>query len=489
MATATVTARPPYEARRRAVYDEAAQQATLPPTFQRHGSGGGRDAAAMSFILLSESQLVQPSMMPMSDAQQQQQQQPQPKARRISFGRGNRAAAAAAVAQGKAAADAAKKDSLDETGERARLNRLFEILSARSDIDHPVCVECSDALVAGLQRRLEDATAERDAYALFLKEHRAADGDDAAANGDDADAELRQQEEALRRARADEADARAELERLEREKAAVDAELLSLEAESRELDAEEEQFWRDRNAFAARLNEFQQERDSVQTRYEHDRRLYERLTRTNVHNDTFSISHDGTYGTINGLRLGRVSSVPVDWAEINAAWGHALLLVVTVADKLGYRFVGFEPKPMGSTSRIWRYDQQAAVAANTATTTATAAAAHHPSPPPPPPKKTVLELFNAGDVLGLLTINRSLNNAMVAFLELVRQLGEHVRRQMERQGKNLGLPYRIDGDRINDFSIRLGIGNDDGWTKACKLTLTCCKFLLAHASNVGSAEE
>ena len=35
-------------------------------------------------------------------------------------------------------------------------------------------------------------------------------------------------------------------------------------------------------------------------------------------------------------------------------------------------------------------------------------------------------------------------------------------------------------------SIKLSSGQDEGWTKACKLTLTCCKFLLAHASNVNS---
>ena len=39
--------------------------------------------------------------------------------------------------------------------------------------------------------------------------------------------------------------------------------------------------------------------------------MLEKLERTNVYNDAFCIGHDGAFGTINGLRLGRVPSVPV----------------------------------------------------------------------------------------------------------------------------------------------------------------------------------
>jgi beclin 1 len=88
--------------------------------------------------------------------------------------------------------------------------------------------------------------------------------------------------------------------------------------------------------------------------------------------------------------------------------------------------------------------------------------------------------------LGLTFMHRKFDNAMTAFLELVRQLGAHVHAQTAAEGSPLSLPYRIEGDKIGDVSIRLGVAQDDGWTKACKLTLTCCKFLLAHASNVNS---
>ena len=56
-----------------------------------------------------------------------------------------------------------------------------------------------------------------------------------------------------------------------------------------------------------------------------------RLQATNVYNDVFNIWHDGPFGTISGFRLGRTNNCPVEWDEINAAWGQAVLLLHTMA--------------------------------------------------------------------------------------------------------------------------------------------------------------
>lgn len=412
----------------------------------------------MSFVLLTESQVAPPALHNSPNNPSRRDAQPaQP------------------------ANDGAPEDDDEDTSksyEMERITKLFEILSARSDIDHPICVECTDLLVEEMQKKLETASRERDAYVSYLKQIQSSPL---------TDEELRAQEAALLKARKDEEAALSELRRLEDDKSALDAELLALEAESRRLDAEEESFWRSRNEFATRLAAFQDERDSINSRFDHDSRLLEKLQRSNVYNDTFCISHDGTFATINGLRLGRLSSKPVDWPEINAAWGHALLLLVTVADRLGYRFEGYEPLPMGSTSKIVRLDPVSSPTAASSGRTGSAG-------PPPPPKRHVLELYSSGDMpLGLTFMHRKFDNAMTAFLELVRQLGAFVQRQTADPdgggggGEGLSLPYRIEGDKIGEVSIKLGIAQDDGWTKACKLTLTCCKFLLAHASNVSAA--
>lgn len=352
--------------------------------------------------------------------------------------------------------------------EMDRINRLFEILSARSDIDHPICVECTEMLVEGLQKKLEVASRERDAYVKHLKEVKASKP---------SEEDIKAQEETLRKAEQDRAAAMEELKKLESDKTSLDEELVALEEESRQLDKEEEKFWRERNEFATKMARFQAERDSINAKYSNDSQLLEKLQRSNVYNDTFCISHDGSFATINGLRLGRLSNKPVDWPEINAAWGHALLLLVTVADKLAYRFDGYDPQPMGSTSRIIRYEVPSPSSSRLGSRAVSA-----------PPKKHVLELYSSGDMpLGLTFMHRRFDNAMVGFLELVRQLGAFVHRQTDATGSPLSLPYKIDGDKIGDVSIKLGIAQDDGWTKACKLTLTCCKFLLAHASNVTSS--
>lgn len=438
----------PQDQQRKAIYDRASQNAGH-ATFKRTavGTPSQRDAS-MSFIYLTESQVAQPNPPRASHS-------PGPASPR-SIQKGGKTSHEKDVPKGY---------------EMERVNKLFEVLSSRSDIDHPVCVECTEMLVEGLQKKLETATRERDAYVSFLKQ--------AQANQPTED-DIKAQQEALSRAKQEEAEVMDELRRLEEEKAVVDREIAALEDEARVLNQEEEEFWRERNAFTTKLSEFQNERDSINSKYDHDARLLEKLQRSNVYNDTFCISHDGTFATINGLRLGRLSSNPVDWPEINAAWGHALLLLVTVADKLSYRFDGFEPQPMGSTSRIIRYDLPSPAASSRLV------GSQRPGPPPPP-KKHVLELYSTGDLPLLTFMHRKFDNAMVAFLELVRQLGAFVHRQTAAEGHPLTLPYRIEGDRIHDVSIKLGIAQDEGWTKACKLTLTCCKFLLAHASNVSSS--
>lgn len=386
--------------------------------------------------------------------------------------------------------------------------RLFEILSSRSDIDHPVCTECTDLLLSSLQARLSAATKERDAYIASLKNLNSTLP---------TTSDVSKARASLASTRAAETSAFSELLTLEQEKASLDAELAALEAESLALDSREQSFWRSRNAFALTLSSFQNDRDALNAAYDHDAKQLERLQRTNVYNDTFCIGHDGFFGTINGLRLGRLPPPQnVDWAEINAAWGTACLLLATVAEKLGFVFRGYKLKPMGSTSKIEKVDQPPASAAPSSSSTRTGSQPAHAKP-------TSLELFSSGDLpLGRMLLHRRLDAGMVAFLECLRQLGEFVERgstptgpssplstngpprnQLHRNSststnteggggggggeRGIKLPYEIHKDRIGDASIRLGVSQDEAWTRACKYTLTCCKFLLAHASNVGGA--
>lgn len=77
-------------------------------------------------------------------------------------------------------------------------------------------------------------------------------------------------------------------------------------------------------------------------------------------------------------------------------------------------------------------------------------------------------------------MHRKFDQAMVAFLECLKQLGEYV----EKTDSEMKLPYRIVKDKIGDSCIRLAFNQDEAWTRACKYTLTCVKFLLAHTRYV-----
>ena len=451
------------------------------PAMAASAKAGLKDNPAMSFVMLTDSQVVPPQPTKIGNIESPKSKSANP------------------VPQ-------SSVNGPDRFSDRVEsVTRLFEIVSARSDIDHPVCTECTELLLTSLQNRLSSTTKERDAYINFLKTLK---------NNAPSPSEVRKAESALKATQEEEARAFSELVALEKEKASLDAEVARLEADSLALDAEEKAFWRDRNAFALKLSSFQNERDALNAAYDHDLQQLERLQRTNVYNDTFCIGHDGYFGTINGLRLGRLPPPQnVDWTEINAAWGTAALLLNTVADKLGFNFRGYRIKPMGSMSRIEKLESSSASApASVPRTNSTT------SSPSSQIKSTPLDLYSSGDLpIGRMMFHRRLDAGMVAFLECLRQLGEFVQTgdvsttsstrssnpsspaavRSPNKAKSsaaaspvttepsTALPYRIYKDKIDDVSIKLGVSQDEAWTRACKYALTCCKFLLAHASNTG----
>ncbi len=474
----TTTTRIPFPKGRKDLYDRVSQDA-ISPVFKRtisapaHSSfatqvgvaastkAGLNDNPAMSFVLLTESQVVSP--------------QPAANGRDV------------LPSKSKTNRDVSNDHKQNLSRQIESTTRLFEILSSHSDIDHPICAECTDLLLSSLQARLAASIKERDAYIASLKDLN---------KNIPTPSEISKAKSLLASTRAAESNAFSELLAIEREKASLDAELAALELESLTLDADEESFWRAHNAFTQTLSSFQDERDALNSALDHDTQQLERLQRTNVYNDTFCIGHDGFFGTINGLRLGRLAPPQnVDWAEINAAWGTSCLLLAIVAEKLGFIFRGYKLKPMGSTSRIERIILK---------------------PPKTPSSKPEvyyehLDLFSSGDLpLGRIILHRRLDIGMTAFLECIRQLGEFVEtgaappRASPSNNNNhrhsigstegggergIKLPYEIDIDKIGDTSIKLANSPDEAWTRACKYVLTCCKFLLAHASNVATAEQ
>lgn len=125
-------------------------------------------------------------------------------------------------------------------GNRPRLAaHLDALLSSRSNIDHPLCVECTGLFQAELQRELEELTRERDAYIAFERGLRKKQGEEEGlvGNRDEWDAlvarrtELEDEERSLRATLAKEEE---ELAKAKEEEEAVKAEEAAIERDEAE---------------------------------------------------------------------------------------------------------------------------------------------------------------------------------------------------------------------------------------------------------------
>ncbi|KAF9263395.1 APG6-domain-containing protein [Marasmius fiardii PR-910] len=322
--------------------------------------------------------------------------------------------------------------------------RLFNLISSRTDIDHPLCAECTQILLASLQRQLDETKKERDGYLAFEKEVK---------KERERDTQGMSKEEATKKIDKMKLEELAAIEQLleaERERQALDEELRILEQEEKMLELEEANFWRNYNDNMLATDQQLAQLASIRTAYTADSATLEKLERTNVYNDAFCIGHDGVFGTINGLRLGRVPGVPVEWAEINAAWGQTLLLLHTIARKLDYKFDNYRLVPVGSFSRIEKTTGD----------------------------KASYELYGSGH-LGRLLHNRRFDLAMVAFIDCLKGLMDYIK----SQDASVDFPHQISREKIGDVSIKLQFNQEEAWTRSLRHVLLALKICLKWATN------
>ena len=112
----------------------------------------------------------------------------------------------------------------------------MNLISSRTDVDHPLCAECTHLLLTSLARQLDETKKERDGYIAFEKEvrkekERGKDG-------------LTPQEAEKRIAKLaqDEKLAITQLREAEKEREQLEAELKALELEEKALEEEEAEF-------------------------------------------------------------------------------------------------------------------------------------------------------------------------------------------------------------------------------------------------------
>uniref|UniRef100_M1BIY7 Beclin 1 protein n=1 Tax=Solanum tuberosum TaxID=4113 RepID=M1BIY7_SOLTU len=209
------------------------------------------------------------------------------------------------------------------------LKRAFDIATTQTQIEQPLCLECMRVLSDKLDKEVEDVNRDIQAYEACLHQLEG-EARNVLSEADFLKEKLKIEEEERKLETA--------IEETEKQCAVVTAELKELEMKSSRFKELEERYWHEFNNFQFQLISHQEERDAILAKTEVSQAHLEVLKRTNVLNDAFPIWYDGEFGTINNFRLGRLPKIPVEWDEINAAWGQACLLLHTMAQHFRPKF-------------------------------------------------------------------------------------------------------------------------------------------------------
>ena len=320
-------------------------------------------------------------------------------------------------------------------------SETFKMLSLHTDVDHPLCAECPEAILDSYDQeicRMEDAKKHYESMAVRMQKE--VEGYRSEMEEVDMELETLQKEEE---------ELKAKLLRTEEQRQEIAAELAKQKDKERQLKQEEEAYWREFNDHQRHILQFKDDQISVHYQLQYTTEQLTRLKKTNVLNSAFHIWHNGHFGTINGLRLGRLQTVPVEWTEINAAWGQTTFLLNTLARVARIKFEHFKLVPYGNQSFIEDLES----------------------------KRRILPLYSAS---GLRLFNDSkFDAAMVAFLDCLNQLKQHIESNSQ---PHFMLPYKIDKDRIGDgkefYSIKTQFNTPERWTRALKFVLTNLRWAL-----------
>ncbi|PHT48226.1 Beclin-1-like protein [Capsicum baccatum] len=320
------------------------------------------------------------------------------------------------------------------------LKRAFDIATTQTQIEQPLCLECMRVLSDKLDKEVEDVNRDIQAYEACLQQLEG-EARNVLSEADFLKEKLKIEEE--------ERKLEAAIEETEKQCAVVTAELKELELKSSRFKELEERYWQEFNNFQFQLISHQEERDAILAKTEVSQAHLELLKRTNVLNDAFPIWYDGEFGTINNFRLGRLPKIPVEWDEINAAWGQACLLLHTMAQHFRPKFqYRIKILPMGSYPRIMDTNN------------------------------TTYELFGPVNLFWSTRYDK----AMTLFLTCLKEFSDFAnlkdRENNIRPEKCFKFPYKIDNDKVESYSITQSFNKQENWTKALKYTLCNLKWVL-----------
>lgn len=111
--------------------------------------------------------------------------------------------------------------------------------------------------------------------------------------------------------------------------------------------------------------------------------------------------------------------------------------------------------------------------------------------------KASYELYGSGDLhFGRLLHNRRFDIAMVAFLDCLKHLMDHIKAQdasvdfphqfvhpFHETRADTEQLYRVIKDRIGDVSVKLQFNQEEAWTRSLRHVLLALKICLKWATN------
>ncbi|CEP01266.1 hypothetical protein PBRA_001872 [Plasmodiophora brassicae] len=368
------------------------------------------------------------------------------------------------------------------------MTRIWEVASEQASCDMPLCTVCVANVFREQNRKIQELEAERAAYKQVLDSLETL-------TQQDVNQQHSSSEEPLRKVCWASSDSRSALVlnstlQIDRQEDELLQQLrdmqklkLDLTEKARELDDQtarvselEKAFWtaqRQLTSSAMRAQFEEAALAEVARRAEHE---LEELKRTNIYDDAFHIYYEGHFGTINGFRLGRLPSQPVDWSETNAALGQAVLLLDTIAKRTrGFEFSksvrAHTKRQLLANGYQGRENDLGTVITDQFIDIAMGL--------------TFSVRYGSNDLsLGKLWWYRRFDSAMVKFATCVKEYCLFA----EAQSGHKVMQYQIDDHMINGVSVKLQFNQEAKWTKAMKFLLINLKFAVAWCVKQEHAE-
>lgn len=335
------------------------------------------------------------------------------------------------------------------------LQKIFLILSSNSQVDHPLCLDCSKLLLENFKQKFDQNQKEKEYYLSFLRKLKSKDT--STIPEEELDSKIRQNHERIMTLSKVENEKLEKLQELEKNKMELERRLKELKREETELNNNElSKVMQTRNSLQLDLNQKLEKLEQSKSLYQLNLNHLDKLRKLNIYNHFFHITFDGNdnYGAINQCRIG----YKVPWSEINAALGQIALLITFIIKRLGIRLKNYKINPMGSQSQIIK------------TSSGTQSSESH---------KTVLNLYSSNDFsLGQLFNFNKLDVSMIALLDILSQIES----KLKSIDNEIELPYQIHPkhDLIGGKSIR--VTSNAEWTLGCKFMLIDMNWILTYTS-------